>query len=107
MTFVTKLTLQSGDRARLDDVVEDIKAMARRKGAEFTGPHSLPPEDYRVPQYKTAATAESFSAWSYTVYRREIDIVGHDDFARTVAGQQFPDGVHISVEVEQQRPMGD
>lgn len=106
MSFVTRLTFQSGDRAALDSLVEDIKDSARRKGVQFKGPHAHPPEDFRVPQYKTVAAEDAFAAWNYTVYTREVDIVGHDEFAREVAGRDLPSGIHLSVEVEQVREMG-
>jgi len=102
MTFVTRLTLQSGDRAKLDAVVADIKESARRKGAELKGPHPRPPRELRVPQYKSVAGDAAYPAWQYTVYARELEIVGHQEFARTAAGQASPSGVHVSVEVEQQ-----
>jgi small subunit ribosomal protein S10 len=103
---VTRLTFQSGDRVALEAALEDIKAAAERKGAEFKGPHAHPPEEFRVPQYKTAAADDAFEAWSYTVYERELDVVGHDDFAREVAGWDLPPGIHVSAEVEQVSGMG-
>jgi ribosomal protein S10 len=109
MSFVTRLTLQSGDRAALDSVVEDIRERVSRKGAEMKGPHSAPPERLRVPQYKqpTDDTAAQFDAWDYTVYKREIEIVGHDELAHTIAaGSAFPDSVHVAAEVEQIRSQG-
>lgn len=108
MTFVTKLTLQSGDRATLDRVVDDIRSTAERKGAELKGPHSNPPNHCRVPQYKrTAGTdTDEFSPWEYTVYSREIEIVGHDELARSIAGRDFPSPLHVEVEVEQISSVG-
>ncbi|MEF8773388.1 MAG: uS10/mL48 family ribosomal protein [Halobacteriales archaeon] len=107
MSFVTRLTLQSGDHAKLEDVVAGIKADGRRKGVELKGPHARPPTELRVPQFKTAAGGQAFEEWSYTVYKRDVEIVGHQTFARQVAGDRFPPGVHVSVEIEQQRAMGD
>lgn len=106
MSFVTTLTFQSGDRRSLESALEDIKAAAERKGVQFKGPHAHPPKELRVPQYKTVAAEDAYEAWSYTVYEREIDIVGHDDFAREVAGWDLPPGIHVSAEVEQVRGMG-
>ena len=37
---------------------------------------------------------------------RTITIVGHDDFARDVAGEEYPHGIHLEVEVEQVRNAG-
>jgi ribosomal protein S10 len=103
MTFVTTLTLSSGDRRVLDDVVADIKERASRKGVEFKGPHPKPPEEYSVPRDKRldGSRGDRFDAWRYTVYTRTLRIVGHDGFAREVAGRSYPDAVHVEAEVEQ------
>ena len=107
MPFVTKLTFESGDRHLLESVVEEIKSDAARKGVEHKGPHPQPPDDFRVPQSKTLLTdGESFDPWHYTVYTRTVEIVGHDEFARSVAGRDLPDPVSVEVEIDQQRGLG-
>ena len=103
MPFATKLRLQSGDREALDGVVTDIKETAARKGAKLKGPHPKPPTDLRVPQYKRAGVDEAFDPWSYTIYTRTIEIVGHEGFARAVTERSFPDSVHVTAEIEQVR----
>lgn len=101
MTFVTKLRLTSGDRRVLDNVADDIKQTAQQKGVELKGPHSKPPKNTRVPQAKRLNTdRKTFSSWSYTVYTRTIHIVGHDDFARATASRDFPDDIHVSIDVD-------
>ena len=107
MPFVTKLELTSGDRGALDRVVDGIKESASRKGVEFGGPHSAQPTEVRAPQSKRLSTGgERFPDWTYTVYSRTIEIRGHDEFARSAAGGEFPAGVHVEVEVEQVRGVG-
>ncbi|WP_336034624.1 uS10/mL48 family ribosomal protein [Halobacterium yunchengense] len=108
MTFVTKLSLESGDRAALDGVVSDIKETCRRKGAELKGPHSDTPAEYAVPLYarlggeQTARTG----TWEYTVYRRRLELHGHDDLARSIMEREFPDSVRVEAELEQVKPLG-
>jgi ribosomal protein S10 len=107
MPFVTRLTLQSGDGELLDSIVTDIKERAERKGVELKGPHPQPPADYRVSLSETLTTAgEVFDTWRYTVYTRTVEIVGHDEFARSVAGEDYPDRIHVEAEVQQQRQLG-
>ncbi|WP_335999686.1 uS10/mL48 family ribosomal protein [Halorientalis halophila] len=102
MPFVTKLTLESGDRHLLEDVVTTIKEAAARKGVELKGPHPHPPVDKRVPQLKSLVDdGAHFQPWAYTVYTRTIEIVGHDEFARSVAERDIPKEVHVSAEIEQ------
>jgi ribosomal protein S10 len=107
MTFVTKLRLRSGDREVLDRVVEDIRSTAERKGAELKGPHSRPPDRLQVPQYKSLEAVAEYPGWDYTVYARDLEIVGHDDLARRIAGRDFPSSIHVEVEVERQNPLGE
>lgn len=108
MTFVTKLTLRSGDRAALDAVVSEIKETCRRKGAEFKGPHSDSPDTHRPTLYTRLdgdddATATS---WKYTVYRRRMELHGHDELARKVLEWEFPQSVHVEAAVERVRAVG-
>jgi ribosomal protein S10 len=107
MPFVTRLTLQSGDRESLERVVTDIKQRASRKGVEMRGPNPEPLEERRVPMQKRLdADDESFGPWRYTVYVRTITIIGHDDFARTVAGDEYPPGIHLGADVERVQSAG-
>ena len=107
MPFVTTLTMESGDRHRLDDVVDDIKRRASRKGVELNGPHPGSPEHLRVPQAKTLGPdGGRFESWDYTVYSRTIEIVGYEEFARDAAGGEYPDGIHVEAEVEQRTHAG-
>lgn len=107
MPFVTKLRLESGDRRRLDSTVDEIKHEAERKGVELKGPHPQPPDHYRLPQSKTLGPrGGQFESWNYTVYTRTIEIVGYEEFARSVAGRDFSDGIHVEAEIEQRSHLG-
>ncbi|HKJ59990.1 MAG TPA: uS10/mL48 family ribosomal protein [Halobacteriales archaeon] len=108
MTFVTKLTLRSGDRAALDGVVESILERARRKGAEMRGPHAEAPRDHHARLYARLDGDESrqYGTWTYPVYTRRLSLVGREEFARLIIGEGFPDSVHVEAEVEQTRPAG-
>ena len=107
MPFVTTITLESGDRDRLESTVTDIKESAARKGVELKGPHPSPPSETRVPQSKTLGPdGGRFEAWNYTVYGRTIEIVGYEEFARSVAGEEYGEPIHVSVDVNRQRQVG-
>jgi ribosomal protein S10 len=102
MPFVTTLAFSSGDRPVLETVVSDIKETAERKGVEIKGPQTPPPERHVAPQPKCLGPeGRRFPDWSFSVYTRTMRIVGHDEFARSAAGREFPDGIHVEVEVEQ------
>lgn len=107
MTFVTKLRFRSGDRGSLETVVEDLKDLLGRKGADCKGPHSDPPTDYRVPQYRTlTGEGGEFDPWRYTVYSRRMEIHGSAHIAGEVGHMEFPDDVRVEIEVDRRRPVG-
>ncbi|MFC7077429.1 uS10/mL48 family ribosomal protein [Haloarcula halophila] len=107
MPFVTTLTLTSGNHDQLDETVTEIKQRAERKGVELKGPHPKPPTDLRVPQSKTLGPdGGRFESWHYTVYTRTIEIVGYEEFARSVAQRSFPGGVRVEAGVEQRTQVG-
>jgi len=106
MAFVTKLAFTSGDRDVLAETVQEIKSAVERKGAECKGPHSTPAETVRVPLYKNLRAGDEFSPWHYSVYKRSMEIHGADDIARDIVGRDFPDSIHVEVEVDQKKPLG-
>jgi len=107
MTFVTKLRFRSGDRPALDEVVDELKRMLERKGAECKGPHSDPPTDYAVPQHRDLAAGDAqYDPWRYTVYSRRMEIHGSDHIAREVGHMEFPESIRVEIEVERRSPVG-
>jgi ribosomal protein S10 len=99
MSFVTRMTFQSGDREALDGVVGDLRDTLERKGAQFNGPHSRPTETLSVPMYADVTSDRTFEDWTHTVFTRTIELVGHDSLARQLTERTLPDTVHLSVEV--------
>ncbi len=102
------MTLRSGDRVVLDETVSEIKSFVSRKGAEMRGPHPKPPRKCRVTLPKRlTGNGGSFREWTYTIYTREIEIVGHDAVARSVASRSFPSSLQVVVQIEQLGRAGD
>jgi len=107
MPFVTTLRLRSGDRVALDDFVGELRANAERKGIELHGPHTSQPRTHRVPLYRGLDGRRGrFPPWEYTVYERVVELAGHDDAVRRIAGSQPPPGIHIEVSVVRVRSIG-
>ncbi|ACV11062.1 ribosomal protein S10 [Halorhabdus utahensis DSM 12940] len=107
MPFAMTLTVESGDRYVLEDVVTEIKEAAEQKGVQLKGPHPQAPQELRVPQSADlSADGNRLDPWHYTVFTRTIEIIGHDEFARDVTEWDFPERVHIGVSVEQRRGAG-
>lgn len=101
MPFVTRLTLESGDSDLLEAVVADIKRQAERKGVELKGPHPEPPRQLTVAQHKRTAAEGTFDPWTYTIYARVIEVIGHGGFARGLAERRYPDRIHVRADIEQ------
>jgi len=106
MTFVTKLRFQSGDRDALEGTVTDLKELLERKGVECKGPHAREPESLSVPLSARCQPGATLSEWSYTVYRRDLEIHGADHVAGEVGHMEFPDSVGVEIEVDRKRPAG-
>ena len=108
MPFVTTLTLRSGDRAALDAVVSEIRSEAERKGIELKGPHTSPPESYRVRQYRQLVGVDDrrFADWEYTVYERRLRLSRHYEAVRRLAGWELPRSVYVQVSVDRVRSAG-
>ena len=106
MPFVTKLRFQSGDRDALDDTVNGLREMLERKGAECKGPHTAPSTRVRVPLYDRLAPGPELGSWEYEVFNRQLEIHGNDHIAREVGHMEFPDSVHVEIEVERKTPVG-
>lgn len=102
MTVVTKITLRSGDRVVLDEMVGDLKRMVTRKGADLTGPHPRPPTELSVPLSKSLTGKHGyFSPWGYTVYTRDMEVKGHNSIARAMAERDYPSSIHVTFELDQ------
>lgn len=106
MTFKTRLSLSSGDRDTLKRIVEELRSTAEQKGAELNGPHSPPTSTLQVPQYEGLDGTDRFADWSYTVYTRELEIIGHEDLAREITRQEFPRSIHVDAEISPVSPLG-
>lgn len=106
MTFVTKLRFQSGDRNALEDTVDGLRAMLERKGAECKGPHTEPSDHVRVPLHDRLAPGTTLDEWRYEVFSRSLEIHGNDHIAREVGHMDFPDSVHVEIELERKKPLG-
>lgn len=104
MRFATTLTFTSADRTALDETVADCKGTLERKGAEFRGPHPSPTRTVSAPLYD-GATGERRGEWTYTVFTRELEVLGRGELARELAERSFPPAVHVALEVDQvERP---
>lgn len=107
MPFVTTITLKSGDRQALDTTVSEIRDTAERKGIELKGPHSRPPQTYRVPLFESLTDdGNEINVWEYTVFERVIQISGHNETVRQFADWEFPPSIQVEVTVDRVRSIG-
>lgn len=107
MSVRTRFTLESGDRAALDAAADRVRETVRRKGADLRGPFDDPARTLTVPLYHRVSGDPDDTPrdrWEYTVYRRRLEVDGHEDIARHIIDQSFPDSVHIEIEIDQTGP---
>ncbi|MFB6103889.1 MAG: 30S ribosomal protein S10 [Halobacteriaceae archaeon] len=107
MSVRTRITLESGDRAALDDAASRVRDTVRRKGADLRGPFDDPARTLSVPLYPRVdgdATTPAMDTWEYTVYRRRLEVDGHEDIAHHILDQALPESVRIELEVDQTGP---
>lgn len=101
MPYRTRLELTSGDRVALDATIDRIRTMVERKGANLAGPHTRPTEEVEVPLYKSHRGEDRFRPWRYAIYRRELEIVGHEGVAREMAAFELPSSIHVTLTIQE------
>ncbi|MFW6153442.1 MAG: 30S ribosomal protein S10 [Halobacteriota archaeon] len=100
MPYRTHLELTSGDRIALDATIDRIRTMVERKGASLAGPHTRPTEEVEVPLFKSHRGEGRFESWHYAIYRRELEVIGHEGVARELAAFDLPASIHVSLTIE-------
>jgi len=106
MTFVTKLSFASGDHDVLAETVQDLKSTLERKGAGVRVHTPRPPRPSAFHFTNSSAPATSSRRGTTTCTSALMEIHGADDIAREVVGRDFPDSIHVEVEVDQKKPLG-
>lgn len=92
--------MQSGDRIALDASIDRLRSLIEQKGGSLTGPHTRPAKSMAVPLYKTHLGDRRFGHWSYQIYSRHLEVIGHEGIAREVASFNLPSSISIAITIE-------
>ncbi|MEM5814572.1 MAG: 30S ribosomal protein S10 [Candidatus Aenigmatarchaeota archaeon] len=105
MTQKARIKLSSTDTAKLDSVVNELKAITEKFGVAMRGPIPLPTKKLRVVTMKTPCGDgtghgnATWDKWEMRVHKRIIDVSADERTLRQIMRVSVPEGVQISIEL--------
>ena len=99
-----KLSAKSPDQ--LDEICSEIIGVAKKFGVDWRGPIPLPTKKLKVSTMKTPCGDgtghgnTTFDNWEMRIHKRLIDIQADDRALRQVLRVQVPQGIHISIKLQ-------
>ncbi len=96
-----RIKLQSVDINKLNDVIENIKAIALSSGVVVSGPIPLPTKRLKVTTRKAPngnGTA-TFDNFEMRIHKRVLDIPSNDKVLHNIMRIQIPRTVSIKIEM--------
>ena len=99
MAQKARISLESNDTKKLDQVCNQIKQIAEKTGTAISGPVPLPTKHLKVPCRKSpdGEGTETWDHWEMRIHKRLIDIDASDRALRQLMRIQVPDGVNIEI----------
>lgn len=104
MPYRMMMTLASGDQRTLDATVDGIVETANRKGASVAGPHAKPTKTLQVPLSTSLDGEKTSRQWSYTVFIRELEIVGAESVCEAVMTAAHHESIDVDLTIETVSP---
>ncbi|RLI39622.1 30S ribosomal protein S10 [Candidatus Bathyarchaeota archaeon] len=97
MARKVRIKLTSTDYKKLEEVCEQIKAIAAKTGVKMSGPIPLPTKRLVVPVLRTPCGEgyKTWDKWELRIYRRLIDIYADERTMRLLMRIRVPDEVRI------------
>jgi len=105
MAQKARIKLCSTDTAKLDLVVNELKAITVKFGVAMRGPIPLPTKKLRVVTMKTPCGDgtghgnATWDKWEMRVHKRIIDVSADERTLRQIMRVSVPEGVQISIEL--------
>jgi len=96
------ISLHALNYSIVDGVCEQIKTISDRTGAGMTGPIPLPTRKLKVPVRKSpdGEGSETWDRWEARLHKRLIYIDADERAMRQLMRIQIPDGVKISIQIQ-------
>lgn len=99
MAQKARISLESTDADKLEEVCNQIKMIAEKTGVALSGPVPLPTKHLQVPCRKSpdGGGTETWDHWEMRIHKRLIDLDANDRALRQLMRIQVPDGVNIEI----------
>ncbi len=100
MSKKVRIKLTSTDYRKLEEVCEQIKAIAMKTGVKMSGPIPLPTKRLVVPVMRSPCGegSKTWDKWELRIYRRLIDIYADERTMRLLMRIRIPDEVRIEAQ---------
>ncbi len=101
MVRKARIRLTSTDYKKLEDVCQELKAIAEKTGVKMTGPVPLPTKRLRVPVRKSPCGegTATWDRWELRIHKRLIDVDSEERVMRRIMRIRVPEEVHVTIEL--------
>jgi len=101
MARIARIRLTSTDYKKLEEVCEELKAIAEKTGVKMMGPKPLPTKKLSVPVLKSPCGegTPTWDKWEMRIHKRLIDIDAEERVMRRVMRIRVPEEVHVTIEL--------
>jgi len=101
MVRKARIRLTSTNHKKLEEVCEELKAIAQKTGVKMTGPIPLPTKRLKVPVLKSPCGegTATWDKWELRIHKRLIDIDAEERAMRRIMRIRVPEEVHVSIEL--------
>jgi len=101
MVRKARIRLTSTDYKKLEEVCEELRAIADKTGVKIAGPIPLPTKRLRVPVRKTPCGegTATWDKWEMRIHKRLIDVDAEERVMRRIMRIRVPEEVFVSIEL--------
>jgi small subunit ribosomal protein S10 len=103
---IARINLSGREPRQLDEICVEIIGIAKKFGIDYKGPIPLPTKHLRVAPMKTPCGDgtghgnTTIDRWEMRIHKRLIDLQADDRALRQVLRVAIPQGVHISIKLQ-------
>jgi small subunit ribosomal protein S10 len=101
MARKARIRLTSTDYKKLEEVCEELRAIAQKTGVKMNGPVPLPTKRLRVPVLKSPCGegTATWDRWEMRIHKRLIDVDAEERVMRRIMRIRVPEEVHVTIEL--------
>lgn len=101
MARKTRITLTGTELEDLDEICEELKDIAEKTGAKYSGPVYLPTRNVTIPTRRSPCGqgTETWDKYQMRMYRRLFDLESNERAMKYIVRLPIPDTVFIEVKV--------